>query len=119
MRITEIEYRAGRPVEGYGPGFFRVDDQVIKGGICILPGKPPFLWHGWEDLEQILERASALDVLLCGMGADIAPVPGNAERALQDAEIGAEPMSSPSACRTYNILLSEGRRVALAALPVP
>ncbi|MDG1009736.1 MAG: Mth938-like domain-containing protein, partial [Amylibacter sp.] len=37
---------------------------------------------------------------------------------LSSAGVAIEVMSSPSACRTYNILLSEGRRVALAALSV-
>jgi uncharacterized protein len=37
---------------------------------------------------------------------------------LEEAGIGVEVMNSPSACRTYNVLLSEGRRIALAALPV-
>nr|MCU0854979.1 Mth938-like domain-containing protein [Paracoccaceae bacterium] len=32
--------------------------------------------------------------------------------------MGVEAMASPAACRTYNVLLSEGRRVALALLPV-
>jgi NitT/TauT family transport system substrate-binding protein len=39
-------------------------------------------------------------------------------RALEEAGLGVEVMSSPAACRTYNILLSEGRRIALALLPV-
>ena len=39
-------------------------------------------------------------------------------RTLEEAGIGVEVMSSPAACRTYNVLLSEGRRVALALLPV-
>jgi len=37
---------------------------------------------------------------------------------LEEIGIGVEVMSSPSACRTYNILLSEGRRIAAALLPV-
>jgi len=32
--------------------------------------------------------------------------------------MGVEVMNSPAACRTYNVLAAEGRRVALAALPV-
>ncbi|MBT8417844.1 MAG: Mth938-like domain-containing protein, partial [Silicimonas sp.] len=32
--------------------------------------------------------------------------------------IGVDVMASPQACRTYNVLLGEGRRVALAVLPV-
>ena len=37
---------------------------------------------------------------------------------LEGAGLGVEVMNSPAACRTYNVLLSEGRRVALAVLPV-
>ena len=33
-------------------------------------------------------------------------------------KLGVEVMSSPAACRSYNVLLAEGRRVALAVLPV-
>ena len=36
----------------------------------------------------------------------------------QEAGLAVEPMASPAACRTYNVLLSEGRRVAVALLPV-
>ena len=42
-----------------------------------------------------------------------------AERAaLEAAGAGVELMSTPSACRTYNVLLAEGRRVAAALMPV-
>jgi uncharacterized protein len=37
---------------------------------------------------------------------------------LEEADIGVEIMNSPTACRTYNVLLSEGRRIGLALLPV-
>jgi uncharacterized protein len=45
-------------------------------------------------------------------------VPGGFRAALEGAGMGVEAMASPAACRTYNVLLSEGRRVALALLPV-
>ena len=38
--------------------------------------------------------------------------------ALEEAGLGVEVMASPAACRTYNVLLSEGRRVGLALIPV-
>ena len=41
-----------------------------------------------------------------------------ARSALEQAGLGVEAMASPAACRTYNVLLSEGRRVGLALLPV-
>jgi uncharacterized protein len=57
-------------------------------------------------------------VLFVGTGAEIAHIPPELRVALEDVGIGVEIMSSPAACRTYNVLLSEGRRVAAALLPV-
>jgi uncharacterized protein len=37
---------------------------------------------------------------------------------MEAAGMGVEVMSSPAACRTYNVLLSEGRRIAVLLLPV-
>jgi len=46
------------------------------------------------------------------------PLPKALTARLEAAGVGVEVMSTPSACRTYNVLLGEGRRVALAVLPV-
>ena len=53
-----------------------------------------------------------------GTGAEIAHIPPRLRSALEGAGLGVEVMASPTACRTYNVLLSEGRRVGLALLPV-
>ncbi|WP_138465566.1 Mth938-like domain-containing protein [Poseidonocella sp. HB161398] len=117
MRLTEIDYPDTPPVEGYGPGFFRIGGEVIEGGLLILPGLRR-AWGGYGDLEEILARAPGYDVLFLGTGAEMDYLPADLRSTLDAAGIGAEPMSSPAACRTYNVLLSEGRRIALAALPV-
>ena len=52
------------------------------------------------------------------MGAEIAYAPRALRDALDEVGIGIEPMSSPAACRTYNVLLSEGRRISAALLPI-
>ena len=41
-----------------------------------------------------------------------------ARAALEAAGAGVELMATPSACRTYNVLLAEGRRIAAALIPV-
>ncbi|THF91897.1 MAG: hypothetical protein E8G75_05220, partial [Sulfitobacter sp. SK025] len=51
-------------------------------------------------------------------GADTAHIPAEMRSALEEAGIGVDVMSSPAAARTYNVLLSEGRRIALAMIPV-
>ena len=117
MRLNEIEFNDAKPVEGYGPGFFRIGGDVFEGGVLTGPlGTGP--WGGYGDVSALLALAAHVDVLFLGTGADIAHPPAALRTTLDEAGMGVEVMSSPSAARTYNVLLSEGRRIALAMLPV-
>lgn len=117
MILSEIQFDEAVPIEGYGPGFFRVGGQVLQGPSVIWKGGAAS-WGGYDDTETLLNLKSEVDVIFVGTGEKIAHVPGPLRRALEEAGIGVEPMASPSACRTYNVLLSEGRRVAAALLPL-
>jgi uncharacterized protein len=117
MRLTEISYGTAQPIEGYGSGFFRVGGHVLRGACLITPWDAG-LWGGLEDTETPLAMAGRIDVLFLGMGSEIAHAPREFRATLEAAGIGVEVMSSPAACRTYNVLLSEGRRIAVALLPV-
>lgn len=117
MRLNEITYTDAKPVEGYGPGFFRIGGQVLEGPIFVT-SQGARSWGGFDDLEGLIAAADSLDVLFVGTGAEIAHLPAAFREALEEAGVGVESMSSPSACRTYNVLLSEGRRVGLALIPV-
>jgi uncharacterized protein len=37
MQLSEITFATGRPVDGYGPNFFRVAGEVFEGNLAILP----------------------------------------------------------------------------------
>jgi uncharacterized protein len=117
MRLTEISYGTARPIEGYGPGFFRLDGQVLRGACLITPWDAG-PWGGFDDTAAPLALLGRIDVLFVGTGADIAHAPKDFRAAMEAAGIGVEVMNSPAACRTYNVLLSEGRRIAVALLPV-
>ncbi|MEO1292991.1 MAG: Mth938-like domain-containing protein [Pseudomonadota bacterium] len=116
MRLNEVVF-GGVPVDGYGPGFFRVGGVLHTGPLALLP-VGAVEWPGLPEVKAFLDRASAIDVLLIGMGAEIAALDPAPLRALEEAGLGVEVMATAPACRTYNVLLGEGRRVALAALPV-
>lgn len=117
MQLSEIQYENATPIDGYGPGFYRIGGQVIQGAILTrLAGTNR--WDGYKDAASLLALADEVDVLLVGTGAEIAHIPPDLRESLEAAGIGVEIMSSPAACRTYNVLLSEGRRVAAALLPV-
>ncbi len=117
MRLTEITYNDAVPVDGYGPGFFRLKGAVHEGAVLILPTGVSS-WGGWDDLSALVAAAGSVDVVLVGTGAEIAPLPAAFRQALEGAGIGVEIMASPTAARSYNMLLAEGRRVGVALLPV-
>jgi hypothetical protein len=73
---------------------------------------------GYEAVQPILDVAAEIDILILGTGTEIAHPPTAFRKAVEAAGVGVEPMASPQACRTYNVLLSEGRRVGAALLPV-
>ena len=117
MRLNEVTYTDAKPVEGYGEGFFRIGGEVIYGPVITGPDGTA-AWGGFDDAEALLRLAERIDVLFIGTGRDVAYLPPDLKQRLDDANIGAEIMASPAACRTYNVLLSEGRRIALALIPV-
>lgn len=117
MQLNEVNFADAVPIDGYGPGFFRIGGKVLQGAV-IVTEKQARSWAGLDDAEALLTLGAAVDVIFVGMGAEIAFLPKSLRDQLDAAGIAVEVMSSPSACRTYNVLVSEGRRVALAALPV-
>ena len=117
MRMNEVTFNDAKPIDGYGPGFFRIAGDVIEGPVLLSPfGQGA--WGGYEDPASIAKLAGEVDVIFVGTGAEIAYVPQAFREAIESAGLGLEAMPTAPACRTYNVLLSEGRRIAAALLPV-
>jgi uncharacterized protein len=120
MRMNEISLTGRRPVDSYGAGGFRIDDVWHAGSVVVSPGG----LHGFtapvdmELLAPLIAQATGIDVVLIGQGAEIAPLTGPLRAALEQAGIGVEIMSTASACRTYNVLLAEDRRVAAVLIAI-
>lgn len=117
MAMYPTEFDGTVPVDGYGPGFFRVGGQVIHGPV-LATGEGGVTWGGLDDLAPLLALQGRIDVLFLGMGPAIAHPPPALREALTKAGISLETMSSDTAARIYNVTLSEGRRVACALLPL-
>jgi uncharacterized protein len=117
MHLTPVSFGTARAIEGYGPGFFRVGGQLMRSALIVTPWSA-LPWGGADDLETPLGMAGQVDLLLFGCGVAITPVPTAFRQAMESHGIAVEPMSTPAACRTYNLLLGEGRRVMVALLPV-
>jgi uncharacterized protein len=108
-------------VHSYGPDWVRVDDQTYTSSLVMDSRGERFLWDcaHFEDLqpahfEQLANLAP--EMVIFGSGARLRFVAPDISRSLIEHQIGLETMDTQAACRTYNILASEGRHVALAVL---
>ncbi len=108
-------------VTAYGPGFIEINEARHQGHLLLTPDAPAQPWAAIgfdalrpEDFEPLL--ALQPEIVLLGTGRrQRFPHPRLTE-ALTRAGIGVEAMDTAAACRTYNILMSEGRRVLGAFL---
>jgi uncharacterized protein len=105
---------------GYGEGFVMVNGQRHEQNIVVTP-EQLLPWNAQsfdslkeEDFQSILELAP--EILLIGTGARQRFPHPKLTRALAARRIGVEAMDLQAACRTYNILMAEERRVAAALL---
>jgi uncharacterized protein len=69
-----------------------------------------------ESLAPVRTADPAIEILVLGCGARFVPVPAQLRAALKADGIVVEAMATGSACRTYNLLLAENRRVAAALI---
>lgn len=117
MRVDEFDLGGGVPLSGYGPGFFRVGNEIHYGAVAVLPGRAE-RWNLEVPAAQFAEVADHVDIVLLGTGKDRSSSIEHLLFELESHGMSVETMTTPAACRTYNVLLAEGRRVALALLPM-
>jgi uncharacterized protein len=112
---------AGNIVTGVGPGWLRVNADVHRRSLLLAPDAivAPWATSGFDALAEgdfALLLAMRPAVVVFGSGATLRFPHPRLTRALSDAGIGVETMDTAAACRTYNILAAEGRRVAAALI---
>jgi uncharacterized protein len=112
-------------IEAFGGGGFRLAGQRIEGSILILDDvvaawRPRSLAEvAPADFDAVLAAGpAAVEFVLLGVGAAMAPPPRSVREALAAVRIGLEVMDTPAATRLYNVLASEGRRIAAALIAV-
>ncbi|MCI3208506.1 Mth938-like domain-containing protein [Pandoraea capi] len=108
-------------VTGYGPGYVEVNKVRYDESVIIAPEGDVLPWpvSRFDALDAShFEALRALDpeVVIFGSGARLRFAHPRLTTALTSQRIGVDSMDTQAACRTYNILMSEGRRVVLAVL---
>lgn len=126
MDITPQVPEGRQLIQGYGGGGFRIAGQRHRGSVLVRRERT----ESWsvadaaavtiESLEGLVRTASgeAPEILLVGCGAKPTVPPPALRRALRAIGVSLEWMDTGAACRTFNILLAEERRVAAALIAV-
>ncbi len=124
MEFTTLSTGARLVVQSYSNGGFQIGDQIITGSILLFPDRIA-AWPivRFEDLriehfDEVLKAEPKIEILVIGCGATMAPVPATIHGRLCARRLALESMNTGAACRTYNLLLAEDRRVAAALIAV-
>ena len=126
MDLTPLVPAGRQIIESYGDLRFRVTGTLHQGSILVLPDRteiwPVATIDGLtaENLAGVRAAAAsgAVDLLLIGCGLRMTLIPKDLRASLRAAGVVIEAMDTGAACRTYNVLAAEGRRVAAALIAV-
>lgn len=121
MKLHEANTAGNNLFTGYGAGYVEINKTRFDGAQLVSPSER----HDWQlaefgQLEAAhFERILALqpEVVLLGTGDKLRFPHPRLYASLTNAGIGVEIMDTAAACRTYNILMQEGRAVVAALLP--
>ena len=111
-------------IRTYGPGRFLISDRDWREPVLVTPTVTT-PWRIMRAEELSLASLAALkdapvptELLVLGCGARAIFVPPALRAELKAAGLALEVVDTGSACRIYNVLLAEGRRVAAALIPL-
>ncbi len=110
-------------IDAYGNSGFRFAGISHRGSLLCLPSgmaawQVPAGPLTLDALRPALAEADAIDVLLIGLGMDIAPLAADIRQAFREHSVIVEGIATGGAVRTYNVLLAEQRAVAAALIAV-
>ncbi|OWY30891.1 Mth938-like domain-containing protein [Herbaspirillum robiniae] len=124
MKLHTTETKQYQTVTAYDEDGVELNAIRFTDSLLVLPESDPVPWPvaSFEaltaaDFERI--DATAPDVVILGTGERQRFVHPKLTAVLTARRIGVECMDNQAACRTYNILMAEGRKVALALIIAP
>jgi uncharacterized protein len=122
MDLTPVPTAGRQIIERYASSGFRVSGVIYHGPVLVFPDST-VPWDAasasdvtFDALAPVIEHGG-VEILLLGLGRAMTAVPGALRTALRAARIALEAMDTGAACRTYNVLVAEDRRVAAALVP--
>ena len=123
MDVTPLLRPGQQIIQSYAGGGFRVSGQAYQGGVIVWPEEtqvwPLSVFSALQvpDFSAVYNHDPLPDVVLFGTGATQQFLLPTLRQQLRDKGLVIEVMDTGAACRTYNVLVAEGRRVVAALLP--
>jgi uncharacterized protein len=121
MKLHASTTKQYQTVTGYDDSGVEINAERFNYSLIVMPETPPRAWNvpTFEALTE--EHFAAIgrddpDVVILGTGERQRFVHPRLIGSLAERRIGVECMDSKAACRTYNILMGEGRKVTLALI---
>ena len=123
MDITPLVPEGRQIIESYGDDGFRISGERYPGPVIVWPeGVATWAVSGIgaaaiETLDAVFAAEPPIEIVLIGSGATFEMAPAALRSALGARGVSIESMDTGAACRTYNVLMAEDRRVAAALIP--
>ena len=106
-------------IRSYGPGRFLIGLREWTQPVLVTPvATTPWNVKRADELSLDMVAALGAELLVVGCGQRSIFIPPDKRAAFKAAGIGLEVVDTGAACRIYNVLLAEGRRVAAALIPL-
>lgn len=124
MDVTPLVREGAQIIQSYAGGAFRVSGAVHESAVIVRAeqtapwGARDFNSLTEADFQTIIEMKADIDVVLMGTGAQMQFLPPALKKPLREQGLHIEMMDTGAACRTFNVLMAEGRRVVALLLPV-
>lgn len=124
MQLQNIHFAGQSLIEAYGDMGFRMSDRRIDGSILILPGVVktldvnPEAIFDQKMLAPVFSIMDEIEIMILGTGEKQKFPSIELQKPFLENNIALEAMDTGAACRTYNILVSEDRRVAAAFIAI-
>jgi uncharacterized protein len=120
MDVTPLIRTGQKVIQSYAGGIFKISGFVYEHPVIVTPDNV-IPWNAPVDFSGLSESDFNFDfyydVLLLGTGKTMRFLPAPLRAALKDKKISPDMMDTGAACRTYNVLMAEGRAVAAALMP--
>ena len=111
-------------IRSYGPGHFLIGERDWRLPVLVTPSVTT-AWNvaradeiSLENLAPLKSASVPTELLVLGCGPRAVFIAPDVRAALKGAGMALEVVDTGSACRIYNVLLAEGRRVAAALMPL-